>query len=172
MKSTVPKPLISTLMRRLHLEIRQQLYADLVAAGYTDLTPAHMYVFQSPGPDGLRPSDLAARSNMTKQAMNHLLASLERGGYLERTAAPNDGRGTILRLTAPGHDVVRIMHESCASIERVWAHAIGSTRVETLRNLLTKIDAVGVTEHTTSTAKVAPKPPDTVHRAGARERAS
>ena len=144
MKSTRSGPLISTLMRRRHLEIRQKLHADLHAAGYTDLTAAHMYVFQSPGPDGRRPTELAAQSNMTKQAMNHLLVSLERGGYLERTAAPDDGRGTILRLTKSGRDVVRIMHESCSAIEQLWAQSIGRDQVEALRQLLIEIDAIAI----------------------------
>ena len=94
--------LLSTLVRRLHLAIRRRLLAELQAAGHPDLTAAHMYVFQSPGPDGVRPTELAARTNMTKQAMNHLLAGLERGKYVERIPAANDGRGTVLRSTDRG----------------------------------------------------------------------
>ena len=90
-------PLVSSLVRSLHLHIRKQGFDDLLAAGHTDLTAAHMYVFQSPGPDGLRPTDLAAQNNMTKQAMNHLLAGLERNGYIERVPAETDGRSKVLR---------------------------------------------------------------------------
>jgi DNA-binding MarR family transcriptional regulator len=99
-------PLLSTLVRRLHLWIRQQIHADLVAAGHGRLTPAHMYIFQLPGPDGVRPTELARRTNMTKQAMNHLLAGLERDGYLHREPAPDDGRGTVIRLTAASSNSV------------------------------------------------------------------
>jgi MarR family. len=43
-----------------------------------------MAVLQHPGPDGQRPSALAARSGMSRQAINHLVSHLERAGYLER----------------------------------------------------------------------------------------
>ena len=39
--------------------VREQVYAGVVAAGYDDLNPAHVFVFQFPTPEGLRPSELA-----------------------------------------------------------------------------------------------------------------
>ena len=73
-----------TLIRRLHLAIRAEIAEQVRAAGYDDIAPAHLYVFQTPGPCGVRPTELAERTLMTKQAMNHLLSGLEAGGYLER----------------------------------------------------------------------------------------
>ena len=137
-------PLLATLVRRLHLAIRQRLHADLHAGGHADLTAAHMYVFQSPGPEGARPTELAARTNMTKQAMNHLLAGLERAGYLHRIPAPDDGRGIVLRLTNRGRDVERIMHESAGRIERDWAKRLGRDRIEELRQAIRDLDALDI----------------------------
>jgi DNA-binding MarR family transcriptional regulator len=142
MKSSVESPLVTTLVRRLHLRIRKEGLEELLAAGYTDLTAAHIYVFQSPGPDGMRPTDLAARSNMTKQAMNHLLAGLERGGYLTRVPATNDGRSKVLRMTSRGRDVQRIIQRCSARLEREWAAAVGKQRVEELRAVLRDINAL------------------------------
>ncbi|MBI2170017.1 MAG: MarR family transcriptional regulator [Actinobacteria bacterium] len=146
--SSIDKPstdtsLISTLVRRLHLLIRQELHAALRASGFDDLTPAHMYVFQSPGPDGMRPGELAARTNMTKQAMNHLLAGLERGGYLTRAPAPGDGRGRVVELTARGREITRIMIEGSERIEDKWARRVGRGRVEEIRRALQELNAVG-----------------------------
>ena len=45
-------PFLATLVRRLHLVIRDRVHADLEAAGHTELTIAHMYVFETPGPEG------------------------------------------------------------------------------------------------------------------------
>jgi DNA-binding MarR family transcriptional regulator len=139
-------PLLTTLVRRLHLAIRRRLLAELQAADHPDLTAAHMYVFQSPGPDGVRPTELAARTNMTKQAMNHLLSGLERGKYLERAPAPNDGRGTVLRLTDRGRDVERIMIEGSRRIERDWANLLGRDRVEELRKAIRELDVLETDE--------------------------
>ena len=47
---------------------------------------------QYPGPDGVRPGELAERAGISKQAMNQLLKSLERLGYIAREDAPDEGR--------------------------------------------------------------------------------
>jgi DNA-binding MarR family transcriptional regulator len=135
-------PLVSTLVRKLHLNIRHRLLAELQTAGHRSLTAAHMYVFQSPGPDGVRPTELAARTNMTKQAMNHLLSGLERAGYLQRAPAPDDGRGTVVYLTGQGRNVERIMREGSGKIERDWAKRLGHGRVEELRSIMRELDAL------------------------------
>jgi DNA-binding MarR family transcriptional regulator len=134
-------PLLASLIRRLHLLIRQRIHADLRAAGHDRLAAAHIYVFQTPGADGARPTELARRTNMTKQAMNHLLAGLERDGYLERVPSPTDGRGTIIRLTDRGREVERIMRDSSVEIEHEWAAALRGDTVEQLRSLLVAVDA-------------------------------
>jgi DNA-binding MarR family transcriptional regulator len=141
MTSTEPV-LLTTLVRRLHLVIRQRVHRDLVAAGHTDLAIAHMYVFQTPGADGLRPTELAARTNTTKQAMNHQLNTLQRLGYLERVPSVTDRRATVIRLTDKGHDVERIMQQRALALEREWANAIGAARMAELRQLLADVNFV------------------------------
>jgi DNA-binding MarR family transcriptional regulator len=127
------KPLLTTLTRQAHLAMRKRLVADVQAAGFDDLTPAHLYVFQLPGPDGVRPTELAARMNMTKQATNHLLSGLEARGYVERIAIPGDGRARLLRLTARGRKVAQIMQDSSRSLEDEWARHLGRPQIERIR---------------------------------------
>ena len=43
--------------------------------GFDDLDPAHLIVLQYPGPQGMRPSDLAVQLRISKQALNYLLGS-------------------------------------------------------------------------------------------------
>lgn len=128
------------MLRQLHLTVRREIHEAVRAAGH-DLSPAHLYVFQLPGPDGLRPTELASRMNMTKQATNHLLVTLERLGYLTREASPDDGRARVLRTTAKGHDVARIMQRTSRQIERRWAAELGTDRLERLRAELVALDA-------------------------------
>ena len=135
-------PLVSSLVRRLHLHIRKRGFDDVRAAGHTELTAAHLYVFQSPGPDGLRPTDLAAQNNMTKQAMNHLLAGLERNGYIERVPAETDGRSKVLRVTERGRDVERIMWTDAARLEAAWSAAVGQKRLDQVRKTLLDLNAL------------------------------
>jgi len=134
--------LVASLVRRLHCVIRERVQADLVAAGHTDLTPALLDVFDSPGPDGLRPTELAARTNTTKQAMNHQLNALERLGYVERVPSVTDRRAIVIRLTDRGRDAARIMHHRAEALEREWAASIGVARMADLRQLLADVDFV------------------------------
>jgi DNA-binding MarR family transcriptional regulator len=71
--------------------------------------------------------------NMTKQATNHLLSGLEARGYIERVATTDDGRGKVLRTTARGREVARIMQDSSLRLEDEWAQRLGGKTLERLR---------------------------------------
>jgi DNA-binding MarR family transcriptional regulator len=118
-----------TAIRRLHLAIRAEILDGVHARGFDDITASHIYIFQTPGPEGARPTELARRALMTKQSMNHLLATLEAGGYLDRVAADHDGRARVLRLTPKGHRLTRAIQEIASGIEHRWAERVGDTEV-------------------------------------------
>ncbi len=132
-----------TLIRRLHLAVRAELTEVLRARGFDDITPAHIYVFQTPGPDGVRPTELAQRALMTKQAMNHLLVGLELRGYLERVSVEGDGRARRLRLTPKGRRLTNLIQETSSQIEGRWTAALGTERMEDLAGALSALDALG-----------------------------
>jgi DNA-binding MarR family transcriptional regulator len=67
-----------------------------IARGFSDLTQAHLSVLVYPPPDGVRPSELADRIFMTKEALNYLLKQLEDRGYIERRS--EKGRRHCLSL--------------------------------------------------------------------------
>jgi len=136
------EPLFATLFRRIHLAIRRAIYDDVRNAGFAEIAPAHLYVFQLPGPDGLRPTELAERMNMTKQATNHLLATLEATGYLERVPGDGDGRTKVIRTTAKGRRVSEVMQSSSRRLEREWAKRLGRTRLAELRGELRALDEI------------------------------
>jgi DNA-binding MarR family transcriptional regulator len=54
----------------------------------------------------LRGSDLAERACLDASTVSRHLRSLEIDGYLVRTPDPEDGRATLLRVTADGQQVV------------------------------------------------------------------
>ena len=53
-------------------------------------------------PDGLRMGELSARILTTGGNVTSLVAALEREGLVRRRPAPDDGRATLVRLTAAG----------------------------------------------------------------------
>jgi DNA-binding MarR family transcriptional regulator len=104
--------------------------------GFADFDAAYLIVFQYPGPQGARPSELAARLRMSKQALNHLLGQLEKLDYLERRPDPDDLRSKRIALTARGNSAVQVIREAVAEIEASWAHELGPKRLAQLRQLL------------------------------------
>jgi len=108
--------------------------------GFTDLTQAHLSVLVYPPPEGERPTDLAERTYMTKQAMNYLLGQLESLGYIERHAEKGKGR-RLVHLTRRGWQVFESQWASMQQLETLWAARIGQKRfdefVSTLQELST-----------------------------------
>ena len=73
-------PLIGALLRTPWEAVQRHMLERLHERGFADLDSAHLNVFQYPGPQGTRPSELAARLRISKQALNYLLGELERFG--------------------------------------------------------------------------------------------
>jgi DNA-binding MarR family transcriptional regulator len=139
----VADPLIGPLLRFPLEQIRARIREDVAAAGYDDLSSAHFTILQNPTPDGCRPTELAARGQMTKQAANRLIRHLERRGYLRVEPDPTDQRARIVRLTARGWELIATVRASVEEIEREWSHQLGRRRFEALRNTLKELSGVG-----------------------------
>jgi DNA-binding MarR family transcriptional regulator len=132
--------MVEALLRRpLHaLELR--VAADLAAAGFADLRPAHLVVFQGLDAAGSRLTDLAARAHMTKQSMGALVDDLERMGYIERLADAIDGRVKRIRRTERGWAVERAARASVGAFEDEWTAKVGAER---MRQFLAVLEAFG-----------------------------
>jgi len=130
--------LIGALLRVPGQAIHRRIIAGLNGAGFRELRLPHMAVLQYPGPNGFRPGELAERAGMSRQAMNQLLQSLERHGYLERSDGEDgdDGRARIVHFTARGEAAWSTMLGILEGIEEEWRARLGSARFERLKALL------------------------------------
>lgn len=135
-------PAAAGLLRRPAMRVRSEILAALRDAGYDDILPGHLGVFQWPGPDGQRPGVLAVRNQASKQAMNHLLRQLETGGYLVRKNRPGDGRTRVVRLTERGWSVVEVIRKTVDEIENEWAAALGEPTYAELRRALIGLESL------------------------------
>ena len=133
---------MGALLRMAFETVQRRMLEGLHAAGFDDLDTPHLTVLQYPGPEGMRPSDLAARLQISKQALNYMLGELERMGYLERRPDPDDLRARRIALTPRGHEIIPVIREAVRATEREWAAALGDDRVEELRSLLVEIRAL------------------------------
>lgn len=102
------------------------------------MTETEFSVMRYPGPDGVRPIDLARRCNMTKQAMNYVLAGFEAKGYIERRS-PKGQRSTTIYLTRKGWKLLSATRHCATEIEEGWAAHIGARRFNALRASLHEI---------------------------------
>jgi DNA-binding MarR family transcriptional regulator len=120
--------------------VRRRMLERLHERGFDDLDAPHLNLLQYPGPHDMRPSDLAARLRMSKQALNYLLGELERRGYIVRHPDPEDMRSRRIVLTRRGHSAVRVIREAVADTEREWAQELGPKRFAQLRALLLELN--------------------------------
>ena len=133
-------PLIGALLRIPLDAVRRRMLERLHEHGFDDLDPAHLIVLQYPGPQGMRPSDLAVQLRISKQALNYLLGQLESGGYLERRPDPDDLRSKRIVLTKRGTKVAHVIREAVAEMESAWTKQLGAKRFERLRGLLLELN--------------------------------
>jgi DNA-binding MarR family transcriptional regulator len=135
-------PLIGALLRMPWEIVRQRMLDGLHQRGFTDLVPAHLTVLQYPGPDSQRPSELAGRIRISKQALNYLLGQMEDLGYLTREADSQDQRSKRVKLTARGHAVIHDVREIVAEVEAEWETQIGAGPFAELRDLLSQLGEI------------------------------
>jgi len=135
-------PPVGALLRRPAVMVRHEVMDGLHAAGFGDILPAHLGVFQYPGPDGVRPGVLAMRTQSSKQAMNHLLHQLESGGYITREAHPDDRRTRVVRLTKRGWAAAAVIEQIVERLETEWRQALGDDVYDGLAIALTKLETV------------------------------
>jgi DNA-binding MarR family transcriptional regulator len=133
-------PLIGALLRMPWEAVQRRMLAALHEHGFDDLDAAHVNVFQYPGPEGARPSELAARLRISKQALNYLLGELERSGYLERRPDPDDLRSKRVALSPRGVSAVGVIREAVGELEVEWAQQLGEQRFDALRTLLRELN--------------------------------
>jgi DNA-binding MarR family transcriptional regulator len=119
-------PYIGALLRMAYQHARERQLDAQAKRGFSDLNQALLSVLVYPPPDGERPSDLAERTNMTKQAMNYLLGQLEELGYVERRA--NKGRRRLVYLTKKGWTVFETQWKAMQDLEAEWSSRVGAKR--------------------------------------------
>src|SRR3954465_6501004 len=120
-KHPVGPPLIGALLRVPWEAVQRHMLQRLHEHGFDDLDAAHLNVFQYPGPQGARPSELATRLRISKQALNYLLGELQRFGYLERRPDPDDLRSKRVALIPRGTSAIGVIRDAVDEVETAWA---------------------------------------------------
>jgi DNA-binding MarR family transcriptional regulator len=101
------------------------------------LTPAQYgalsVLARDPGVSG---ADLARGSNTTPQAMNGVLATLEREGLVERTPHPTHGRILQVTLTSKGKGRLEAAHPAVRGLESAIEEEFTRDEIEAVKRWL------------------------------------
>lgn len=135
------KPFAGALLRMTYQATRERQFKMLKAHGFGDLNQALLNVLVYPHPDGVRPSDWAERTYMTKQAMNYLLGQLESLGYIERRAEPGRRR-RLVYLTRRGWQVIDASRKAVQELESEWAGVVGQKRFDEFMAVLRQLASI------------------------------
>jgi DNA-binding MarR family transcriptional regulator len=106
---------------------------------FDDMRPVHACVFRYVRGTGLRLTDIAELTNMTKQSVGEVVDDLAERGYVERIPDPADGRAKLICLTERGKEAQEFGFDTFAAIEDRWAERFGAERIAGLREILEEI---------------------------------
>lgn len=111
-------------------------------AGARLLTPALVRLLPHLSTEGIRPTEIARRIDVSKQAVGQALATLESQGFVEMIPDDADGRARLVRLTAHGLAAFEHGRGVLAFFESGLRERVGATRIEALRETLDRMHAV------------------------------
>jgi DNA-binding MarR family transcriptional regulator len=112
--------LVARLSHRLFQELAATYAHESVAAQPLD---ASLLILLDQG--SARPTALAARLNISKQALNFVLDRLQRNGLVTRAADPDDRRAKQVRLTAAGRQAAELTKAALTRVEQRWRSIVG-----------------------------------------------
>jgi len=131
-------PFIGALLRIALGRVRARMFRALHDAGFTDIQDPHLAALTYPAPDGTRPSEMARRAGISRQAMNHLLAQVEALGYLERRAA-GDGERRLVYTTPRGWQATQTIWDCLTDVQAELAGEIGAARFAGFMDVLRQV---------------------------------
>jgi DNA-binding MarR family transcriptional regulator len=108
-------------------------------AGARVLTPALVRLLPHLSTEGIRPTALARRVDVSKQAVGQAIGDLASRGFVEMVPDPQDGRARLVRLTAAGLAAFDHGRGMLAFYEAALAARVGQTRIASLRDTLARV---------------------------------
>lgn len=125
-------PLISMLFEQQRW-IDSKLLAALAESGWSDLTRAQSFVFGQIDAGCTNASEIAARLNISRQAVNRTVGELVSAGYLKLHESPGQGNMRRISLTAKGK---KIMHDASTIFEQIESEVEASLGKDDFRQLI------------------------------------
>ena len=131
-----PPPNVAKLLLTAARTHTAAVVAELRLRGYVDFPFASASLLWLLDEGGTRSTLLAQRAGVTKQAMSQVVRIMERQGYLQQVADPEDTRAKIIKMTVRGEAVKAACVEVREKLNRQIAQAIGLRKAKELEAYL------------------------------------
>lgn len=131
---------VSQLLMRCARRVNEEGISRVREASGQEVRVAHTRLFPHIDFEGVRPTELAERAGVSKQAVGQLLRDMEEMGMVRRDRDPSDGRAVIVRYTARGLEALRHGMGVLAGLEQELALRLGEDRMARLREDLLALD--------------------------------
>jgi DNA-binding MarR family transcriptional regulator len=132
---------VGSMLRSAWTELIDEVFEQLAAAGFADLRPVHRPILRDVLTSNLRPSELAARLGLSKQAANDLVREFEAKGYITLEPDPDDGRAKRIIATDRGREAGDTAQAASNAVGRRWAELVGEERYAVFEGVLRTIVA-------------------------------
>jgi DNA-binding MarR family transcriptional regulator len=126
---------------RAGIGVTRAMDRDAEATGRLLFSEHHILATLNEGaPQGIRPTELAERSALTKSGLTRAIDRLESQGLIERRSCPMDARGQLIVLSAKGrHLLRRSAPEHFRSIARHFADHLTDHEVKVITTAMERV---------------------------------
>jgi DNA-binding MarR family transcriptional regulator len=116
--------------------VTQRIAERMAGAGFDDVRDSHGFVVQGLLAGDTTVTQLAARLEVSPQAVSKTVRELERAGYVDRGPAGDDRRARPLALTARGEQLVDASRRARLAVARDLERWLGTRDTAELVRLL------------------------------------
>jgi len=135
----VKAPVLAPLLQEAYRSADRAISDRLRSRGF-DVTRAHSAVLANIDiATGTRPTVLAERAAVTKQAIGQVIDDLEARSLVTRVADPTDRRARLIRLTAKGRRLVAAAQEVIQEIEASVLEEVSAGSMDATRRTLSAL---------------------------------
>jgi DNA-binding MarR family transcriptional regulator len=131
-----PRDFLVDAMRDVFLGTAAELGRRLQRTGFYSPTPTQIAIMSLIPMSGIRATDLARRTQVTKQAVDQMVDQLERVKVLVRTPDPTDARARLIRPTPYAMRAYAASRRILTEIHQEWRRRLGDDRYAELERAL------------------------------------
>ncbi|MCG8314969.1 MAG: MarR family winged helix-turn-helix transcriptional regulator [Pseudomonadales bacterium] len=127
---------LAQLLMRAFYWADEGLQNHLQSKGWPAITRAQSLIFVNIGEGVTRPSEIASRVGVTRQAIHQTINELIDEGFVVLEPDPSDRRAKVVRYTKLGEKIGLDAIQGLQRVEKALAEKIGAETVKALRGAL------------------------------------